>query len=232
MNVFENNAFKVLMQPFGEYQTNCYVAFDKNTQESLIIDAGINAINWVLQNVKKPLEILNTHGHFDHTWSNAALKEHFAQIPLLCPFEDAFMLKSDCFSTGLPSSTPDILVGAKEGEKIEEKMANIQNLNRKNCYSFNNFSIEFICYPGHTPGCSVIILSHKEAEEKIMFSGDFIFYRSIGRSDFPYSSSEVMKKSLESFLNFEENMPVFPGHGGSTDVFSEKENIPYWLARI
>ncbi|MDE5591947.1 MAG: MBL fold metallo-hydrolase [Helicobacter sp.] len=232
MIVFENNVFEVLRMAFGEYQTNCYLVIDKQNGESLIVDPGINAEGWVLDHVRKPLAILNTHGHFDHTWSNAALKNHFADASLLCPFEDVFMLHEDDFGTGVPPSFPDILVGAKEGECVVRRVSDVTNLGRSNKYNFGGFCLEFICYPGHTPGCSVIVLEHRDYAEKIMFSGDFIFHRSIGRTDFPYGSSSAMKKSLESFLNFKEDMLMLPGHGESTRVLAEKENIPYWIQRL
>ena len=65
-----------------------------------------------------------------------------------------------------------------------------------------------------------------------MFSGDFIFNRSIGRSDFPYSSNHVMKASLEKFLTLQENMLVLPGHGNATSVAQEQSNIPFWIPRL
>lgn len=252
--IFENDSFKVLYQSFGEYQTNCYLTLDKHTNEALIIDPGIGASSWVIETLKgiKPLAILNTHGHFDHVWSNAELVGYFSGIPLLCPFEDAFMLTQDCFDTGLPSSTPSIFVGKRAGEIIVPKVSNTDNLGRQNIYELGNFIVQFICYPGHTPGCSVIVLESKSKGEdfsrtqniefshkmiplstqKIMFSGDFIFYRSIGRSDFPYSSNTAMKASLEKFMERQENLLILPGHGQSTSVAQEQENIPYWLARI
>lgn len=250
MRVFDNDSFYVLREPFGEYQTNCYLAFNKTKNEALIIDPGIGASTWVIDTLKSanaiPLAILNTHGHFDHVWSNAESLEHFAGIPLLCPYEDAFMLEQDCFGTGLPSSIPTLLVGAKENDKICEKTSNTSNLGRENHFIYGDFAITFICYPGHTPGCSVIILRHKDSKitesqddleslskgAQVMFSGDFIFNRSIGRSDFPYSSNHVMKASLEKFLTLQENMLVLPGHGNATSVAQEQSNIPFWIPRL
>ena len=65
-----------------------------------------------------------------------------------------------------------------------------------------------------------------------MFSGDFVFYRSIGRSDFPYSDSATMKASLEAFMRIKEDILILPGHGIETSFEQEKENIPYWLMRF
>ncbi len=240
MVVFENNFFRVLREPFGEYQTNCYLVISQDNFESLIIDPGIGATSWVLENAKNPLAILNTHGHFDHVWSNVELKEMFPNVPLLCPFEDAFMLQKDFFNTGLRESKPDILVGAESIEgsgsgdlPIVEFDSNISNLERKSQFKYGGFELEFLCYPGHTPGCSVIIINHKELpSQKVMFSGDFVFHGFVGRSDFPYSDSATMKASLEAFIRFGEDMLIFPGHGGETSLKQEKVNIPYWLMRF
>ncbi|PZT48248.1 hypothetical protein B6S12_04790 [Helicobacter valdiviensis] len=235
MKIYENEYFYILREPFGEYQTNCYLACNKEDETSLIIDPGINATEWVLSNAKNPLCILNTHGHFDHVWSNQELKEKL-KIPLLCPYEDAFMLVNDCFSTGLPSSTPDILVGAKEKEEINTKTSQSHNINRQNTFNFGAFNVKFSTYPGHTPGCSIITLSHqKNPEEEIIFSGDFIFLNCIGRSDFPYSSHQVMLESLQSFLeNIQKckDTPIFPGHGEKTSTKSEIESIEYFIKRL
>ena len=70
------------------------------------------------------------------------------------------------------------------------------------------------------------------SKHKLMFSGDFIFHRSIGRSDFPYSSSKAMRASLEKFMEIQENMLILPGHGNKTEIAQEQANIPYWLTRI
>ena len=105
---------EVLSQSFGEYQTNCYIC--KFPQGEIIVDAGIGATQWVIENCPNPLAFLNTHGHFDHIWSNAELKAHFVNVPLVCPELDVFMLESDCFDTGVSPSIPDILTECKKDQ--------------------------------------------------------------------------------------------------------------------
>lgn len=200
---------EILKQPFGEYQTNCYIL--KFPQGEIIIDAGKGASEWVRGQCKNPLALLNTHGHFDHIWSNAFLKESFAQMPLICHQEDAFMLEDDCFELGLTPSTPTFLITAyKDSESVN--IAGIE--------------VIFHHFPGHTPGCCMIeIDSH-------LFSGDFIFYRCIGRYDFAYSNPSDMKESLQRFKNFERDLPIHPGHGEDTSVASEQKHIDMWIGRI
>ena len=65
-----------------------------------------------------------------------------------------------------------------------------------------------------------------------MFSGDFIFERSIGRTDFPYSNPEDMKKSLEKFKKIDYDKTVYPGHGGTTSVKVEQRNANYWMQNL
>ena len=196
---------KIKRQPMGMYQTNCYIV--EIDGKEFIIDPGVGATSWVMDNTKNPVAILNTHGHFDHVWSNAELKEKL-HLPLYAPIDDAFMLKDDPFSQGTPPSQADILVTGDQEFDIE------------------GIKIKYFHFAGHTPGCSAILIGNS------LFSGDFIFQGSIGRVDFPYSSPEEMKKSIEKFLHVEENWDIYPGHGEATTVFAEKPTLPMWLNMI
>jgi len=192
----------IKFQPMGAYQTNCYIVDIDGKQ--LIIDPGVDALPWIKNNAKNPVAILNTHGHFDHVWSNSAVKKEF-NIPIYCPKDDAFMLENDPFSQGTPKSKPDFYI--KPDEEIEL-------LGKK---------IKFHFFPGHTPGCSAITIDNN------MFSGDFIFQNSIGRVDFPYSKPSDMKKSINKVLKYEQNFIIYPGHGASTTLFKEKKSLQGWL---
>lgn len=193
---------KFLRRPMGEYGTNCYIADMPNGQ--IIIDPGVGAVRWVSENAPKPLAILNTHGHFDHVWSNAQLQQSL-KVPLFCPADDAFFLTSDNFGMNVPPSKPDVLVKPDETVDIGGVKA-----------TFHHFG-------GHTPGCSAIEIGGW------LFSGDFIFEGSIGRTDFPYSSSEEMIKSLKKLADWKRDLIVLPGHGGATSVKAEQRNVPTWL---
>jgi glyoxylase-like metal-dependent hydrolase (beta-lactamase superfamily II) len=193
----------VIFKPMGPYQTNCYIISDG--EHSIIIDPGISATGWVMENAKNPIAILNTHGHFDHVWSNQTLKEYF-KIPLYTPEDDIFMLTQQQFDMDVPPSHADVIV--KRDESFE----------------LAGFKFTFHHFPGHTPGNSMIEF------ENCFFSGDFIFNGGIGRTDFPFSSPDDMKKSIQKFLaNFSENKTIYPGHNDATDVNSAKSMLPQWL---
>jgi glyoxylase-like metal-dependent hydrolase (beta-lactamase superfamily II) len=189
----------------GPYQTNCYIASVDG--KDFIIDPGVDATEWILKNVTNPVAILNTHGHFDHVWSNDELQKKL-HIPLYTPKGDVMLLSSSNWMPDLPPSTPDYEV---EGD-AELEIAGVK--------------VKFRHFPGHCPGCSTIEIGDA------MFSGDFIFERSIGRCDFPYSSPEDMKKSLQKFKKLDFDKRVYPGHGNTTTIKQEQQYADYWIQNI
>ena len=196
---------QIKIQPMGMTQTNCYIVTIDGKE--LIIDPGIDATPWVIQNVTNPVAILNTHGHYDHVWSNQELKKRL-KIPLYCPKGDSFMLQKCPLGQPTPPSTPDYEVIGDEKLTIE------------------GIALEYKHFAGHTPGCSIIQI------QDVWFSGDFLFQQSIGRWDFPFSSAEAMVKSLEKVINIEEDYTLYPGHGMSTTLKVEQKIIPYWIEQV
>ena len=196
---------EIKIQPMGATQTNCYIVTIDG--KDIIIDPGMNATKWVLNNVSNPIAILNTHGHFDHVWNNAEVKKAL-NIPIYCPKDDIFMLNSDPLGQGTPKSTADYEVVGDEKLTIE------------------GITINFRHFPGHTPGCSIIEI------EDVWFSGDFLFEKSIGRWDFPASNGEDMIKSIEKALKIEGDYTVYPGHGLSTTLKAEQRVLPYWMEQV
>ena len=196
---------QIKIQPMGVYQTNCYIATVDG--KDFIIDPGVDATEWVISNVTNPVAILNTHGHFDHVWSNAEVQKAL-NIPIYCPKGDVFMLTDDPLGQGTPPSKPDHEV---DGDELLD-IAGVK--------------IQYRHFPGHTPGCSVIEI------DDVWFSGDFLFQQSIGRWDFPASSGEEMIKSLEKAMKIEGDYRIYPGHGGSTTLKAEQKVIPFWIEQV
>ena len=196
---------QIKIQPMGYTQTNCYIVTING--KDLIIDPGMDATAWVLDHTSHPVAILNTHGHFDHVWSNAELKKRL-NIPIYVPKEDAFMLKEDPLNQGTPPSEPDYLV---EGDAVLD---------------IDGIKVSYRHFPGHTPGCSIIEIGD------VWFSGDFLFHRSIGRWDFPYSSSKDMAESLEKAMKIKEDFTLYPGHGVSTTLKAEQKVMPFWIREV
>ena len=191
----------IKIQPMGDYQTNCYIINVDN--KDFIIDPGVGATDWVKANVTNPVAILNTHGHFDHVWSNKQVSEELG-LKIYTPKDDNFMLQKDPYGFGMTPSSADVLV-----EPDEE-------------FDFDGVKVKFHHFPGHTPGCSAIEIDDN------LFSGDFIFQNSIGRTDFPFSSPQSMKESIEKVLKWDRNIRIFPGHGSSTSLNAERSSLENW----
>ena len=90
----------------------------------------------------------------------------------------------------------------------------------------NNFDNSIFKYkvlktPGHTDDS----ISFYFEEEKVLFSGDFIFNGSIGRFDFENSNEEDMKKSLDFISTLPDDIIVYPGHGEKTILGKEKRHF-------
>ncbi len=196
---------EIKARPMGPYQTNCYLL--EHEGKTLIIDPGVGAVDWVIKEARNPVAILNTHGHFDHVWSNAELKERLG-IPIYTPEADAFMLARDPLGQGMPPSTPDVPVPPDASIEI------------------GGVPVTFRHFPGHTPGCSAIEV------EDLWFCGDFLFRDSIGRWDFPYSSAEAMANSLRKAMRIKKDYRLLPGHGPETTLRREQRNLPLWIQEV
>jgi len=196
---------QIKVKPMGMYQTNCYIVTVDG--KDIIIDPGVNALEWIMDNVTHPVAILNTHGHFDHVWSNAEVQEKL-HIPLYTPKEDLGFLSASSWVPDLPPSVPDVLVENDAQLVIDD------------------INVKFRHFPGHTPGCATIEIGDA------MFSGDFIFKKSIGRTDFPYSSPQEMKKSLEKFKALDFDKIIYPGHGEPTTIQEEQNYSDYWISQL
>lgn len=188
---------------------NTYILSENGT-DAVIIDPGddIQAINDTLnENNLTCRAMLVTHAHFDHC--NAC---RFFQ----CGGAKVYMHKKD-----------ELLVRT------------VYNLANKFAVNFNKFlvdsyvkdgdvlnlyglSFKVIHTPGHTEGSCCYLLN-----DNMLFSGDTLFNLSIGRTDFPTGNASHMKKSLKKLFALEKDYTVFPGHGLSTKLFTEKNHNPY-----
>ncbi len=86
-------------------------------------------------------------------------------------------------------------------------------------YIINDFKFSIIKMPGHTDD-SVVFYFEKE---KVMFVGDFVFKRSIGRTDLETGNEIKMFDSINKLKKYDKGIKLYPGHGDETTLFDEIE---------
>lgn len=199
----------------GSFATNCYTVANTETREAAIVDPGDRAeyLIKMYENQKlKPVAILLTHGHLDHIGAVSGLKKAFPDIKIYAGVDEKDVLArpelnlSNVF--GFPvTAEADFYVA--DGEKI----------------TLLDTEITCIHVPGHTKGG----MCYYFADEELLFSGDTLFCRSVGRSDFPTGDAEALLSNIEEKLfTLPENVTVYPGHDNRTTIGKEKKENPYF----
>ncbi|MBE6032494.1 MAG: MBL fold metallo-hydrolase, partial [Clostridiales bacterium] len=85
-----------------------------------------------------------------------------------------------------------------------------------------DLELKFIHTPGHTPGGMCIYVGDT------LFSGDTLFARSVGRTDFPLGSMTQLTASIrEKLFLLPDDTKVYPGHMGATTIENEKRSNPF-----
>lgn len=197
----------------GAVSTNCYFLKNRETGEMLIVDPG-DASEKIFRKVSemngRPVGILLTHGHFDHILAVEAVRDKY-KIPVYASrFEQQMLLE--------PSMNMSGHYGTGCSIKAENLLDDLQ------VFEAAGFSIQMIHTPGHTPGSCCYYVK----EEQVLFSGDTLFYGSVGRTDFPGGSTAQIVQSLHKLVD---SLPVetevYPGHDASTTIGYEKRYNPF-----
>lgn len=193
-------------------QVNSYLLTKK--KHAVLIDPGFNGndITKYCEEYEICIDhIILTHGHFDHIKGIELISKAF-NFDLFVSKEDKKLLFNDEYNYAkpfgshfkLPNSISIIEVGDKEVIKIFDE-------------PFKIFKT-----PGHTKGS--ICISY----QKLLFTGDTLFYDSIGRTDLYSGNNLDLNKSLDLLRkNFSNEVTIYPGHGKSGKMKSVKEVNPY-----
>ena len=199
-------------------QENCYVVSDES-KECAIIDCGAfyeqeqTAIQrYILDEQLTPKHLLVTHAHLDHNFGNYFLHQTFGLLPQIAA-EDQNLYKN------IPRQAE-----ALYGIQLNYEQPPVGHLLKdKETIAVGNQALKVIHTPGHSPGG---VCFYHEAEG-VLFTGDTLFERSIGRTDLHGSIPEKMNDSLKKLYDLEGDYKVLPGHNETTTLEYERNSNPF-----
>lgn len=197
----------------GILSTNCYVAWNEQTKEAVIVDPAAYSkklAEFLREEGLKPQAVLLTHGHFDHIMGLDALLLDYP-VSVYVHEAEKELIADPKTNLSLTYTNGYVFEGAiyvADGQKIEAA----------------GVTFEVLFTPGHTlGGCC-----YYAETENILFSGDTLFRCSIGRSDLPTGDEATLIRSIkEKLLVLPEHTVVYPGHMAATTIQTEKTANPF-----
>ncbi len=189
----------------GSCATNCYCLIENG--KAVVIDPTDEpqaVIDFTENNKIDITHVLITHGHFDHVGGAKLLKDRGAEIYMSEIDYSSVDILNNFF--GYKVAPFDIDTYVTDGHEFE----------------LLGHRFKVISTPGHTNGSVCYIL-----DDNTVFSGDTLFYLSVGRTDFPSGDTHKLLISLKKLCELNGNYTVLPGHGQSTELDYERKNNPY-----
>lgn len=188
----------------GNLRSNCYILIKDDA--CVVVDPGYESLD-VVEFIKTHnldlKAIYITHGHYDHIGGVNQLKKLFDCI-IYAPKKDNMFFDVGPYNKLGVNIHVDFWIS--EGDQFQ--------------WLGHTFTV--IETPGHSPGGTVLATDH------MIFSGDTLFYQSIGRTDLLLSSSQDIYQSVKKLYQvFPDETIVYPGHGRPTTIGHEKKHNPF-----
>ena len=201
-----------IYEDIDDLYANTYVLIDSNKQ-CVVIDPAkdnLSVVNFIKNNQFVLKAVLLTHGHIDHMRGADILVQNF-NCPLFIGFYDLNKLDD-------PYENCSLFLG-----EAKTLTSSADSLADKDVLDYLEESINVIETPFHTSGSLCFYL----ADSHLLFTGDFLFAGSIGRSDLPSAKPKELTKSMSKILALPKETKVYPGHGKSTTLEMEMKANPF-----
>ena len=228
--------------PAGPWATNCYVLATAAGAECVVVDPGKDATAGVAEVVRehrlKPVAVLLTHGHVDHTWCVAPVAGSHDATAYVHP-ADRHLLTDP--AAGLSSETAGMLLG---GGYTFAEPDDVAEAHDGDVLELAGLRLTVDHTPGHTPGSITFRTPYDDGGgrgdaraaapdvSQVLFAGDLLFAGSVGRTDLPGGDQAQLLRSLaEKVLPLADDVVVLPGHGQQTSIGQERATNP-WLRSL
>lgn len=212
--------------PAQLWGTNCHIVASSDGEHAVIIDPGYDVVDAVAEVVSehrlRPVAIMLTHGHLDHTWSILPLAGSYDAACWIHPGDRAQLADPGAW---LSPGTSDML--AEMGAEFAEP-DDVRELGDGTGIDVAGLRFDVDHTPGHSLGSVMFRIDDAAAGERLVFSGDTLFAGSIGRTDLPGADPGQLRTSLVSkVLPLADETVVLPGHGPNTTIAVERATNPY-----
>ncbi len=225
---FSTEDFEVIRQQTGFAETNSYLIYDLKSREAALIDPGgriDSLVNYIVENQLNLKYIFLTHGHTDHVFYVPEIKKQFPAVKLCINRLDYKNMFTQ-FDWFLKNFGQDFIDKERSNPEhkpfidFDPKSIGIPDffVDDHQTFLLGNLEIKTIHSPGHSPG-EICYYT-----QNVIFTGDVLFYRSVGGIHFQGSSrSDLIQSVRYLYKNFPDSTIIYPGHGEFTDIGSEKK---------
>jgi hydroxyacylglutathione hydrolase len=220
--------------PAGSWGTNCYVVATDRGQECVVIDPGQDAAagveDVVRENGLKPVAVILTHGHVDHTWSVVPVCGAH-DVPAFIHPDDRELLADP--GLALSRETRDALSSGLFGGRIEfSEPDDVRALADGGVLELAGLTFAVTHAPGHTRGSVTFSTPGGSEDPPVLFSGDLLFKNSVGRTDLPGGDHAQLLESLTKVCApLPDETVLLSGHGPDSTIGHERATNP-WLRSI
>ena len=189
----------------GLLGVNSYFLVNEKTKNAILIDGGES-----YKTIKKAqadlgikvTALLLTHAHFDHAGNAKALQEDGVKV---------YISKLDA-----PKLKNQLNLASDFGRHFDFLDADFTFCDGQ-VLQIEDITIKVIATPGHTDGSVSFLV------DNMLFTGDTLFFQSIGRTDFPTGDRDTLINSVKKLFALNGDYSVYPGHDEFTTLEHERK---------